>query len=233
MPSNPQRKQAKQHKRRIREKEIRKARNLASNISLRDYVLQMTRGEWSDCYEDGAQGMYRLTCVRKTHSGFGASFFLLDEFCLGVKDADVIRDVDISAIEDFNRERGGRMISPAYARKKISALIDWARGLGFEPHPKTHLAMEIFRDVDPSSCLESFSFGRPEDGKPMFISGPFDSPDRIRTILEKLQRLGKDNHYFAVGINDSMHRALTLDQIEILPPEFNDEDLMENLERLR
>jgi hypothetical protein len=45
----------------------------------------------------------------------------------------------------------------------------------------------------------------------MYISGPYDSPDRIRSILNKLQRLGPDNHSFAVGIDDSLRRSLMLD----------------------
>ena len=211
MSSNPHRKQAKQQKRRTREKEVRKARNISQNISLRDYALQLSRGQWCNCYESGHMGMSNLICIRKTYTGHGASMFLLDEYCLGIKDADILRDVELSSIDEQMMERGGRVVSPAYALKKITALIAWARQIGFDPHTKTYVAMEIFRGVEPSDCHETFSFGRPEDGQPMYISGPYDSPDRIRSILGKLQRLGPDNHSFAVGIDDSLRRSLMLD----------------------
>ena len=211
MTSNQHRKQVKQLKRRVREKEVRKARNLSQNISLRDYVLQLSRGQWCTCYESGHMGMSNLICIRKTYTGHGASMFLLDEYCLGIKDADILRDVELSSIDEQMMERGGRVVSPAYALKKITALIAWARQIGFDPHTKTYVAMEIFRGVEPSDCHETFSFGRPEDGQPMYISGPYDSPDRIRSILGKLQRLGPDNHSFAVGIDDSLRRSLMLD----------------------
>jgi hypothetical protein len=211
MTSNQHRKQVKQLKRRVREKEVRKARNLSQNISLRDYVLQLSRGQWCKCYESGHMGMSNLICIRKTYTGHGASMFLLDEYCLGIKDADILRDVELSSIDEQMMERGGRVVSPAYALKKITALIAWARQIGFDPHTKTYVAMEIFRGVEPSDCHETFSFGRPEDGQPMYISGPYDSPDLIRSILGKLQRLGPDNHSFAVGIDDSLRRSLMLD----------------------
>lgn len=211
MTRDHHRKQAKELKQRAREKEVRKTRNASHNISLRDYVLQLARGQWCVCYEWGQMGMSNLICIRKTYTGYGASIFLLDEYCLGVKDADILRDVQLSSIEEQMPERGARSVSPAYAMKKINALIAWAREIGFDPHAKTYVATEIFRGVDPGDCHESFSFGRPEDGQPMYISGPYDSPDRIRSILNKLQRLGPDNHSFAVGIDDSLRRSLMLD----------------------
>ncbi len=214
MTSNQHRKQVKQLKRRVREKEVRKARNLSQNISLRDYVLQLSRGQWCKCYESGHMGLSNLICVRKTYTGYGASMFLLDEYCLGIKDADILRDVQLSSLEEQMMERDARVVSPEYALKKINALIAWAREIGFDPHSKTYVAMEIFRGVEPGDCPETFSFGRPEDGQPMYISGPYDSPDRIRSILGKLQRLGPDNHSFAVGIDDSLRRSLTLDSDE-------------------
>ena len=89
MSNHQKRDQAKKRKRLDREKQIRKTRNTAHNISLRDYILQLSRGPWGGCYESGSLGMNQLFCVRKTMSGFGASIFLLDEYCLGIKDADV------------------------------------------------------------------------------------------------------------------------------------------------
>lgn len=216
MSNHQKRDQAKQRKRLDREKQIRKARNTAHNISLRDYILQLSRGPWGGCYETGSLGMNQLFCVRKTMSGFGASIFLLDEYCLGIKDADVIRDVDVAVIEDQVRERDGRMVTPAYALKKLNALIAWAREIGFDPHAKAYLAMEIFRNVDPDTCGDSFAFGRPEDGKPMFISGPKDSPERIRSVVSKLQRLGQDNYHFMISTPEVFRPALAqeLDQAD-------------------
>ncbi|MCU0707775.1 MAG: hypothetical protein MUF23_05745 [Pirellula sp.] len=199
MAGNEHKRQKALAKKRNREKEIRKAKNAASNQSTRDYVLQLARGAWHACFESGQFGMHHLICVRRTRAGFGASVFLIDELCLGVKDADVIRDVSMESLRDSILERGGSEVSPAYALKKLQAVIEWSRGIGFEPHPKTPLAMQIFRDVDPNDCSSTFSFGRPEDGKPMFMAGPFDGPERIQATLQKLQKLGQGNYHFVFG----------------------------------
>lgn len=228
MSGSQHRKQAKQLKLRAREKEIRKARNVSLNISLRDYVLQLSRGQWCNCYESGHMGMNNLICIRKTYTGHGASMFLLDEYCLGIKDADILRDVQLSSLEEHMMARGGRVVSPAYSLKKINALIAWAHQIGFDPHPKTYVAMEIFRGIEPGDCHETFSFGRPEDGQPMFISGPHDSPDRIRSILSKLERLGTNNHSFAVGIDDSLRRSLMSDLAESHSPTSEEEQFDED-----
>lgn len=195
-------------KKRKREKEVRKARNSASNVSSRDYVLQLARGAWHVCFETNKKGLNQIACVRRTPAGFGASVFLLDEYCLGIKDADVIRDVSMEGLRSMMDDRGGGIeVSPAYALKKIQALMEWARGIGFEPHPKTSMAMQIFRDVDPNECSLSFSFGRPEDGKPFYVSGPFDGPERIHAIIEKLQKLGEGNFHILVQV--ASHKQIT------------------------
>lgn len=232
MSSDERRKQAKQQKRRAREKAVRKARNVSHNISLRDYVLQLSRGEWCNCYESGEMGMSDLVCIRKNYRGFGASMFLLDEYCLGVKDAKVRRDIQLSAIEEYMKDRGARIVSPSYALKKILTLIAWAREIGFEPNANTFLAMEIFRGVDPDACPETFAFGRPEDGKPMYISGPYDGPERIRAILATLQRLGPENHYFAVEAHDSLRRSLMLNTAKSQEQQSDEADQSDEAELL-
>jgi hypothetical protein len=44
----------------------------------------------------------------------------------------------------------------------------------------------IFGDVDTGACPETFTFGK--DGKPFFVSGPNDTPARIRSVSQTLAR---------------------------------------------
>lgn len=52
----------------------------------------------------------------------------------------------------------------------------------------------MFSGIDPNSSQASFAFGK--DGKPSYISGPYDNEDRILRTLNKT--CGEGNFTFIV-----------------------------------
>lgn len=119
----------------------------------------------------------------------GAAFFLLDVFCLGIKNADVM--AESQAAYQWRLERVAQhehliAVAPAYARKLVEDTEAYARDLGFPPHPDYQLARRIFGDIDATACSTRFVFGK--DGKPFYIVGPHDSPRRGAQILDTLSR---------------------------------------------
>ena len=64
--------------------------------------------------------------------------------------------------------------------------VEYARGLGFDPHRNFWPAAEHLGPLDAPAAIR---FGR--YGKPFYVSGPFDDADRIRQTLE--ERLGRDD----------------------------------------
>jgi hypothetical protein len=118
----------------------------------------------------------------------GVSSFLLDVYCLGVKDV-VFR---VLPEFEYNSLFGAmavaqdlRSISPACARKVVEGAVAYAEDLGIPPHPNYKLAKQIFGDIDVSACEGSYEFGR--DGEPFYVSGPNDTPGDIRRILNALK----------------------------------------------
>jgi hypothetical protein len=102
--------------------------------------------------------------------------FLLDVFCLGVKNAFVAivaRDEYLRRLSDFSL--GGRLqpIEPACFRKLVEGGVAYARALGFSPHEDYAVASQIFGDVESSACPRLFEYGR--DGKPVYVSGPHET----------------------------------------------------------
>ena len=73
----------------------------------------------------------------------------------------------------------------ARARKLIRDAAAYAAGPGLPAAKDTPAIEAIFGDVDASACTETFTFGK--DGKPFFVSGPNDTPARIRAITRTLQ----------------------------------------------
>ena len=122
------------------------------------------------------------------------AMFLLDTFCLGVKDA-MFRQADEAEIEMIVEEAGAmaplEAVEPSYARKLLCDAVAYARSFRIEPHTDYAAAVLLFGDVAADECAVTFEFG--VDGRPVYIPGPDESPTQIRRRTEQLRRaLGED-----------------------------------------
>ena len=150
-----------------------------------------------------AEGIGQLVLARTLPSGMvAASFFLLDVWCLGVKDAffAVMTPQKFGDRKDeLSRQQPFTDIDPSIARKLLHDAAMYAAGLGLAPSEDFAQAEAIFGDIP--IAMETFPFGK--NGKPFFISGPHDSPTRIRRILDTLaKRAGPDGFDFIAGMVD-------------------------------
>jgi hypothetical protein len=146
-------------------------------------------------------GLGSVIVSRRLPNGFiGAAVFLVDVFCLGIKDAFYSRLSPAAYAQRLAhlQYETFQPIEPACARKLVEEAEAYARDLGFPPHPDYQRARQIFGDLEATACPEHFIFGK--DGKPFFMSGPSDTPARCRRILDTLtQRCGPDGFHFMVG----------------------------------
>jgi hypothetical protein len=114
--------------------------------------------------------------------------FLVDRFCLGVKDAFARITGGFSYESDFLRKMGSEFrwhdVTPATARKLVEEAVAYAARFGIAPHADYHKAKAIFGDINAAESTEVFEFGK--DGKPFFVPGPNDAPDRCRQIVALL-----------------------------------------------
>lgn len=150
------------------------------------------------------QGIGYVTIARFRLSGeVEVGVFLIDVYCLGIKDGFFTRtwehEYEESFLDRVFAEEGRTALSPACARKLVQDAVDYAQGLGLAPHPDYRLAARVFGGIDTKACDRSFTFGK--DGKPLFIQGPNESPSQVRHILHQLNtRCGEGNyHYIVLG----------------------------------
>ncbi|MCH8961793.1 MAG: hypothetical protein IH820_10860 [Bacteroidetes bacterium] len=141
---------------------------------------------------------------RLPDSRIAVGTFLVDVFCLGVKDA-MARIMTEWEYEDYidgvEEKHSLKAVEPACIVKLVEESVDYARDLGFFPHKDYRKARKIFGDVDPADCKTEFEFGK--DGKPFYMSGPYDSDTKIRRIIDQLtERLGPDGFHFLVGMDE-------------------------------
>ena len=153
-------------------------------------------------FEDG---MGQVLISRKRPDGcYPTSIFLLDIYCLGVKNAffNVFNEYAYEKMKsDMDVREKQTFIHPSCARKLVEEAVSYAKDLGFSPHKDYKKAKPIFGDIDSASCPKTFTFGK--DGKPFFISGPKDTPATNNHVIETLtRRLGSDGFHFLTASSD-------------------------------
>jgi len=147
------------------------------------------------------QGIGNLVFSRLLPDGrIAVSGFLLDVFCLGVKNAFVAvvsRSEYAMRRNNWNSSENLQPMDPACFRKLVEGGVAYAQDLGFSPHADYAVAKQIFGDVQAADCSKRFGYGR--EGKPFYISGPHDSPARVQSIVDQLERrMGSGNFDYLV-----------------------------------
>jgi hypothetical protein len=148
------------------------------------------------------EGMGHVLISRQLGTGDVAfAVFLVDVYCLGVKDA----FANVAPRARYDRDLYGKLaarrtwipLEPECARKLVESAVRYALDLGFSPHVDYRTAKLIFGDIPAEACSEEYTFGK--DGKPVFIAGPYDSPARCEQILRTLhERCGPEGYHFVV-----------------------------------
>jgi len=160
---------------------------------------------WAD--EKPADGSTEgLVCVMVARRGrpqrLSVCGYLLDTFCLGVKNALGPRQMnerDLPSFQDlfFGDIEAGRPpldIPLDLARHLVFGSVDYARTLGFEPHPDFAAAAGQLGEWAERSAI---TFGR--DGTPLYVSGPNDNP---RAVLRTLQQsVGAGNFHYVTHLD--------------------------------
>jgi hypothetical protein len=126
--------------------------------------------------------------------------FLVDAYCLGVKDA-MYRELDEGEMDELLEEASATApltpVDPPYARKLLRDAAAYARSLGLPPHADYAMVEPLFGDVAADACDVEFQFGH--EGRPFYVPGPTESPTQIRRRIDRLRRrLGDDGFDFGL-----------------------------------
>lgn len=158
----------------------------------------MTRYE-AYTHKDWRQNGLAPVLVSRIRDGGLADFgfFLVDVWCLGVKDsfdeADLLESELLALVEEHVPEDMREPIHPTCAKKLIEGAVAYAEQLGFPPHRDFRKSRRILSGIDSALCPTEFTYGR--DGRPCYVQGIDDSDVRIDRILARLDaRVGPDGY---------------------------------------
>lgn len=155
----------------------------------------------SDSWQE--TGLAYIWISRKTPLQIIVAAYLVDIRCLGLKDVLIsafrseseYQQFKTTSIQSYQKSFSIIDCNFALANKIIYGAIDYARQFGFEPHKDFQLAQYILGPKVTST--KKIQFGG-EDGKPIFIPGPYDN---VKKIVQKLiDSVGKDGFNY-VAIN--------------------------------
>jgi hypothetical protein len=138
------------------------------------------------------------------NSRLGIGVFLLDVWCLGVKNtyfSVLSEDEYADRIKEINVHETLENIHPSCARKLIEQCINYSDGLGFKPHQDFKISRQLLDDIDPTVCPNQYTFGK--DGKPFYISGPNENLNQSSKIISSLlQHCGEGNFDYLMSVTE-------------------------------
>jgi hypothetical protein len=156
--------------------------------------------EWPDvdAVDPGASGLVGVLVARQERRGrVGVCGWLVDVYCLGVKDVVGPRIMNERRMTEFTRSYFAAYQAPPLAvpldlaRHLVFGAVEYARRLGFEAAPGFETTAG---QLGPWTGPSAISFGR--GGEPLFVQGPHDDAAAILKTLER--SVGRNNFHFLV-----------------------------------
>jgi hypothetical protein len=151
--------------------------------------------------------------------------FMLDTFCLGVKDA-FFRHLDRQdadfMLEALETADAMKPTDPGALRKLLHDLVAWSELNGFPPHGDYARVEALFGDTELADHDYLPSFGH--EGRVLYIPGPSESAAQIRRRTEVIRaRFGQ------AAVDDSVQALLGLfeqadDDDDVVDVELVDEE---------
>lgn len=206
MKKGQQKKQQKALKKRVEAKLDRKAERQIIAWGKKYMVQQARSYPIESCWiraDWQKAGITPVFVVRRQPDGnllFGC--YMVDLYCLGVKDAFWRSDVPLAAFKrDFMAKSFANTtpleISVDMAHEIVYGALEYAARLGFKPHADFELAQYVLDPPDAHPRSGEIEFGK--DGKPFYVSGPYDDVDAIMSHLFHTQ--GPDDFHFMTRVD--------------------------------
>jgi len=151
-------------------------------------------------------GLGEIFISRRLPDGnLGVSAFIVDVFCLGVKNAffRVLSEDDYDDMKQAIVHSGRNLehIHQSCAKKLLQGAVEYAKILGFSSHSDYKKAAPLFGNIDASVCPVHYDYGK--DGKPFYIRGPHESISEAKNIVNKLHvKCGEGGFDFLIQMDD-------------------------------
>lgn len=147
------------------------------------------------------KGLAHILLSRKqSNTEFIIGVFLVDIFCLGLKNTFCNANVPLEEYEKLKlsmaEESSLITCDPVLANRIVYGAIEYARKLGFEPQKDFRLSRFTLGEPSDADIPYNIEFGK--DGKPLYIAGPNDNAGRVIERLSKT--VGDGNFHYLLPV---------------------------------
>ncbi|MCP4604138.1 MAG: hypothetical protein GY847_27060 [Proteobacteria bacterium] len=175
-----------------------KAKRLTSSVyGNRGEVAKLPYGpcflseQWRETHD--RPGLVSVLLTRVLPDGrYLAGVAIVDRTCLGIKNAFKTKPLSATGLDQYSERMSSanrmEQVDTLEALSVVHHAIEYARKLGFPPHPD--YPEEIF-GPRPEVLLDT---PHASDPKPLYVSGPNDDVDKVMRTLE--EKVGRDNYEF-------------------------------------
>jgi hypothetical protein len=142
-----------------------------------------------------------LVAAPDGHQRLSVCSYLVDTWCLGVKNVLGPKRMARRDFEALKRVYFAQWGSPGIpipvelAKHLVLGAVEYARRLGFEPPRDFRRARGLLGAWAGPSAI---TFGR--DGKPYYINGPYEDPERVLATLERT--VGRGGFHYTVSLDE-------------------------------
>ena len=171
-------------------KSKKKNQQKTTQLSPENYIKQKARTlpivecfitpDWEDCGECNI-----FVARQHTNGNYTVGVYLVDTFCVGIKDADYRFNIDDDEYTELKERFPGNFESVTYneAHNIIFGALEYAEDLGFKPHKDFGVAQYILEEDTDDIPLIEYEFG--DNGKPHLIVNSRFEANRYLPILQK------------------------------------------------
>jgi len=147
-----------------------------------------------------------LVARNHTNGNITVCSYLVDLFCLGVKDSMYLFNVPVQQYQEFKEKVNGEMemteVDYTLAHNIVYAGIEFAEEFGFKPH-KDYESVTKYMLEEDTEDIELIEIECGNDGRPYYIRGPFEDDAKARKIIAQLEKnAGPGNYDFVDGFDE-------------------------------
>ena len=220
----------KRQKDKLRKKKSQSLFLSSSPLSTKARILQARKYPIYECLINSGweeHGLADILLSRKQPDGkMVLGRYLVDRYCLGLKrtycEANLLpseyEEIKARWISKYESEKDVVECPVPLVHEIIYGAIDYASGLGFKPDKGFELSKYILDPEDKHPRTGEVEFGH--EGKPLYISGPYDDVSSIMRQLE--EKVGRGNFDFLIRLEKGELTSLSPLDLENL--EIEEED---------
>lgn len=153
------------------------------------------------------EGGFANIIVARSHTNGNITLciYLIDLYCLGVKDSyykfNILRDEYLDILHS-SQITEPIPISYTLVHNIIYAGLEHAEELGFKPH-KDFTSITRFMLEEDTEDVELIEIECGRDGKPLYVSGPFDDERKKNAVIKQLEKtVGVGNFDYITSSSD-------------------------------